>query len=258
MRRLSLIILFALGCQAPPEPKSPIAPSANATEYFHHSLDAVLSAAYVASRFEGQVKDESGAELSARGIARWYRSGVLLIELESAGGEALRLLRIGDRAWRFKQQPAEWALYEGPDRPGTGLQDPYGLVAGINVHRESFKFWEPKGKCFHAAWDDWELEPAPAALASLFHCLVPDLRVNEGATRLRAEALIEEKGLGQVKVKGVIAGSRNGTERTYKVDSSVQLLFQPAPPPMQFEDIPAPFTPDMKAAVRKAMREEGK
>jgi hypothetical protein len=233
MRHSWAVFALLAGCGSPPSDLPVITPEDRAP--LQERLRAALSAPHVVGRFYAEYKVGNQVRTSCRGIARAFRSGVVLIEELSESGPELRVLRVGDRAWVYREgwQDATGTPLAGL---GTGFQSPYEVLAVLDVAAAKFVAAERGGM---ACPDMKDLE--------FFRPLT-----DRAGVRPPAGARIE----GLLKL-----GFRDGpliTKFTVQSGGSViwaakmDIMSWGAAPPMTFDEIPAPFTPEMKAAVRKA------
>lgn len=235
MRRLLAALVLLAGCASP----APAPPDAADRAHLQQRLRDALDAPFVLGKFYAEYEVDGRVKVKCKGTARAFRSDVVMIEEESESGPPLRLLRVGDRAWMYKEgwQDAAGTAWEGL---GAGFQDPYEVLAVLDTAAARFvPHWQGGISC-------------------------PDLK---GADLLRP--LSNRAGVHPPKgaaVDGVLKrgfsegplvtrfSAETGPSTVWIAKMDI-VSWGPAPP-MTFDDIPAPFTPDMKAAVRKAT--EGK
>lgn len=242
MRRLGAFLALLAGCAAP-SPR-PYAPDSEDRAALKERLQAAFEAPFVMGRFYGEYEVGGKVLFSCRGTSRGYRSGVVLIEEESKTGPPLRALRVGDKAWIYKDG---WRDTSGTDSEGlgTGFQNPHHVLSALDAAESVFIPHQQGG----------------------IACSVRDRSFLRALSdRARADTSVGPH------IEGVLkAGFRDGplvTRFSFALEPQISglpvtvwiakmdIMSWGAAPPMTFDDIPAPFTPDMKAAVRKAT--EGK
>jgi hypothetical protein len=163
-----------------------------------------------------------------------------MIEEDAKSGPPRRLLRVGDRAWVYEDGWKDSAG-TGWAASGTGFQNPQVVLAALEPAAAAFVPHRQGGiEC--AGRDRSILRPLtdragaqPPSGAPIEGVLKSGFREGSLITRFSAE---------------------NGPSNVWIAKMDI-VTWGPAPP-MTFDDIPAPFTPDMKAAVRKVLDEEGK
>lgn len=228
MRRLAATLLLISGCASPASP-----PSAADQESLQARLRSALDSPYAVGRFYAEYEADGRVLMKCRGTARAFRSGIVQVEEEAATGTPLRLLRVGDRAWIHRDGWKDAAGTEW-ETLGTGFQSPYEVLQALETAAEKFAAHRQGG--IVCPGDRRMLDPV--------------------ACRARSHPPED------VPIEGVLkAGFRDGpliTRFSAEIGTSTVWIAKmdivswgPAPP-MRFDDIPAPFTPDMKAAVRKA------
>ena len=236
---LAAAIAVLAGCGTPSTP-TPAAPTAEDRAGLAKRLRAASEAPYVLGRFYAEYETEGAVKTSCRGISRAYRTGVVFIEEEPAAGAPTLLLRVGGRTWVYEDgwrdaAGTRWA------RLGTGFQNPFEVLTILEEAAEAFQPHRQGGmRC-----------AGPGAEAAL-------------------RPLVDRAGVGPpagVPVDGVLkTGFQDGSLVTrFSAESGrsvwitkMDIVSWGPAPPMRFDDIPAPFTPDMKAAVSKALQEQGK
>ena len=236
MKRFWVVLLLFPGCASPK--LEPASRTPEDRERLHERLQEASGSPFVQGRFYAEYETGGKVVMSCRGTARGFRAGVVLIEEESKSGAPLRLLRVGDRAWVYKEG---WQDTAGTpsESVGTGFQNPYDVLAALDGAGEKFIPHRQGGiECplrdasmLRALSDRAGAQPPPDA--RIEGVLKAGFRDGPLVTRFSAE-----KGASTVWIA--------------KMDI---VSWGPAPP-MRFDDIPAPFTPDMKAAVRKATEEK--
>lgn len=238
MRRICLAAVLMAGCSSPSGEST--LPTGEDRAQLLERLEAALQAPYVSGRFYAEYEVDGRVLMKCRGISRGFRSGVVMIEEESESGGPLLLLRVGDRAWIYKDgwQDSAGTGWAGL---GRGFQNPYDVLAILESAAEKFLPHRQGGIFCPALKGHAILEPLsdragahPPERAPIDGVLKKGFREGPLVTRFSAE---EGSAVWIAKMDIVNWG--------------------PAPP-MRFDDIPAPFTPDMKAAVRKALQEDGK
>ena len=232
MRRL--IFLFCLaGCSTPAiAPAPPPGPEDQAR--LRERLREALESPYVLGRYYAEYEVDGKVLTKCRGTARGFRSGVVLIEEETGSGAPLRLLRVADRAWMFQDGWKE-AAGTAWESIGSGFQSPYEVLEALEKAAEAFVPHRQGGI---------DCPGGRSVLRPL-------------AERAGAHPTPDQP------VEGVLkAGFQDGPLVTrFSAGqgmwiAKMDIVSWGAAPPMRFDDIPAPFTPDMKAAVRKAQQEE--
>jgi len=227
--------VFALlaGCGSPPSGLPAITPEDRAP--LQERLRAALSSPHVAGRFYAEYKIGTQVRTSCRGIARAFRSGVVLIEERSESGPELRVLRVGDRTWVYQEG---WRDATGTPLAGlgTGFQSPYEVLAVLDGAAAKFVAAERGGMA------------------------CPDMKDFEFFSPLTDRAGVRPPP--GARIKGLLKlGFRDGPLVTkFYVEGECSVIWAAkmdimswgAAPPMQFDEVPAPFTPEMRAAVRKA------
>jgi hypothetical protein len=201
-------------------------------------LQAAFEAPFVMGRFYGEYEVGGKVLFSCRGTSRSFRSGVVLIEEESKSGAPLRVLRVGGRAWIYKEGWQDTAGTEC-EGLGTGFQNPHDVLSALDLagstlapHQQGGMACPGQDRSFLRALSDRAVAHPPSD-APIDGVLKTGFREGPLVTRFSTE-------------------SGPSTVWIAKMD----IVSWGAAPPMTFDDIPAPFTPDMKAAVRKAT--EGK
>lgn len=229
---LFALILLA-GCTSTPAAPAP-PPGAEDQARLRERLREALESPYVLGRYYAEYEVGGKVLTRCRGTARGFRSGVVLIEEETESGAPLRLLRVADRAWMFQDGWRE-AVGTAWESVGSGFQSPYEVLEALEKAAEAFTPHRQGGiDC-----------PSGRAL------------LRPLAERAGAHPAAEQP------VEGVLkSGFKDGPLVTrFSAGQGAWIAkmdvvsWGPAPP-MRFDDIPAPFTPDMKAAVRKALQEE--
>lgn len=232
MKHALAALLFLAGCTSTPAAPAPLGAEDQAR--LRERLREALESPFVLGRYYAEYEVDGRVLTKCRGTARGFRSGVVLIEEETESGTPLRLLRVADRAWMFKDGWRE-AAGTAWESGGAGFQNPYEVLEALEKAAEAFAPHRQGGiDC-----------PGGRAL------------LRPLAERAGAHPAAEQP------VEGVLkSGFRDGPLVTRfsaghgawiaKMDV---ISWGPAPP-MRFDDIPAPFTSDMKAAVRKALQEE--
>jgi hypothetical protein len=200
---------------------------------------AALDAPFVMGRYYAEYEVEGRVLMKCRGTSRGYRSGVVLIEEDADSGGPLRLLRVGDRTWIFKEGWVD-AAGSGWASSGKGFQNPYEVLETLERAAETFAPHRQGG--IACPGERSVLRPladraaaAPPPGAPIEGVLKSGFREGSLVTRFSAE---------------------DGPSTVWI--AKMDLVNWGPAPPMQFDDIPAPFSPDMKAAVRKALQGEGK
>ena len=236
MRRSWIVFALLSGCAAPAPESAPLVPED--LDHLQERVRTALESPFVLSRFYAEYEVDSKVKVSCKGTSRGFRSGVVLIEEESPAGPPRRGLRVGDRAWIYE---GGWkdASEAGLKDLGAGFQNPYEVLAVLETAAGKGLFYNRGGMVC-------EMKD-PGFMSPLF-------------ARPGAETPEE------VQIDGTMkSGFREGPLVTrFSVSNGTKLFWLAkvdivswgSAPPMQFDDIPAPFTPDMKAAVRKAT--EGK
>src|SRR6185295_15637429 len=129
--------VFALlaGCGSPPSDLPAITAEDRAP--LQERLRAALAAPHVVGRFYAEYKIGTQVQTSCRGIARAFRSGVVLIEERQESGPELLVLRAGDRTWVYRDgwQDATGTPLAGL---GTGFQNPYEVLAVLDAAAGEF------------------------------------------------------------------------------------------------------------------------
>lgn len=234
MRRTWAALALLAGCAAPPPEVVPPSPEDRAR--LQERVRSALEAPFVLARFYAEHEVDGRVRISCRGIARGFRSGVVWIEEESLSGSTRRLLRVGDRAWVYEDG---WraAGEKGLDGLGTGFQNPQEVLLVLEAAAERFVPSRQGGLACPGLKDMGFLRPLtdrsdarPPVEAPIEGVLKTGFREGPLTTRF-----------------GVTDAARSVWIAKVDIES-----WGPAPP-MSFDDIPAPFTPDMKAAVRKAL-----
>ena len=235
MRRLWMLLLLA-GC-ASPAPPAPPDPEDRAA--LQKRLRDALDAPFVMGKFYAEYEVGGRIRAKCRGTARAFRSGVVMIEEETESGPPLRLLRVGERAWHYREG---WLDAAGTPWAGlgTGFQDPYEVLGVLETaagqfvpHRQggmSCKGGNILGPLTNRAG------VAPPQGTEVDGVLKTGFREGSLVTRFSSITKV------------------NGAEAAWI--AKLDIVGWGGAPPMTFDDIPAPFTSDMKAAVRKAT--EGK
>jgi hypothetical protein len=206
------------------------------------SFDEALKEERLSFKISVRIK-EVGAEVQRQdGTVRQFAGGVILV----SSGE-LRLIRIGDLAWAFDRAARLWKAYDGT--AGRGGHDLIAMVRRWADHRADFK---PSRRDCDTPWVDYEIDPAPSALFSSLHAFFPGLKIDESATRLKAEVVDEHRGLGALELNGALAGTRDG--KFVKTDIQVRWvrIFEERPAPMAFDDVKVGFNQEMTDALKKA------
>jgi len=237
MRRPWILLGFLTSC-ASPAPES-LPPSAEDRDNLQARVRAALQAPYVMGRYYGEVEVDGKVVSSCRGTSRGFRSGVVMIEEESATGAPLRLLRVGDKAWIYD---VGWKVAAGTRwaAAGTGFQNPYEMLSVLETaaekflaHRQGGIWWsDGRNRALLDALSD-RAERYPPAGTDIEGVLRTGFRDGPLVTRISAET---------------------GSDTVWIAKMDIETWG--AAPPMQFDDIPAPFPPEMRAAVQKAT--EGK
>jgi hypothetical protein len=244
MRRLGAFFALLAGCTAPSPSPRPYAPDSEDRAALRQRLQAASEAPFVMGRFYGEYEVGGKVLFSCRGTSRGYRSGVVLIEEESKTGPPLRALRVGDKAWIYKEG---WQDTAGTDCEGlgTGFQNPHHVLTALDSAESVFIPYQQGGidcpvrdRSFLRALSD-RAGAHPPADAPILGVLKAGFREGPLVTRFSFE--LEPQISGQPVIVWI---------------AKMDIVSWGAAPPMTFDDIPAPFTPDMKAAVRKAT--EGK
>lgn len=237
--RTFLAAAFAIlaGCGTPSTP----APAPLTTEDragLAKRLRAAIESPYVLGRFYAEYETEGKVRTSCRGISRAYRTGVVFIEEEPASGSPTMLLRVGGRTWVFDEgwRDAAGTRWAGL---GTGFQNPYEVLSTLEAAAETFQPHRQGGMACAGPGAEAALRPlveragaGPPAGAPVDGVLKSGFRDGSLVTRFSAES-----------------------GRSVWIAKMDIVSWGPAPP-MRFDDIPAPFTPDMKAAVSKALQEK--
>jgi hypothetical protein len=235
MKRAWPILALLAGCSTSPA----YVPDSDDRAHLQARLREALDSPHVMGKFYAEYESGGRVLTSCRGTARGFRSGVVMIEEESKTGAPLRLLRVGDRAWIYNEG---WKDSAGTGWAGlgTGFQNPFAVLAALESSSGVLVPHEQGGLACSA--DRSMLRPLteragahPPAEAPIDGVLKSGFREGPLVTRFSAE-------------------TGPSTVWIAKMD----ITNWGAAPPMSFDDIPAPFTPDMKAAVRKALQEEGK
>jgi len=223
---VGLFLALLAACSAPaPEPEE-------SKEALAAAFKESLAAAYLLARFDGITENE----MQVRGTARWYRSGVLLVDMKETGSGRVRLLKIGAQAWIFDEPSKAWtdAARAGRAEDGMGFAHPFELISALSLEVPSFKGWHGAFVLRDAGGKGDEY-------------VKPLLRgAGKGGAESRLGVRVE---LGESQKMRIEFSGRVGSRRCM---ASVDIHSSATPPPMQFDDIPSPFTPEMKAAVRKA------
>ena len=239
MRRSWILLGLLTSCASPAPSADP--PSAADRESLQARLRAALEAPYVMGKFYGEVEVDGKMVASCRGTSRGFRSGVVLLEEEPASGAPLRLLRVGDKAWIYDDgwknaAGTRWAA------AGTGFQNPYEMLSVLETAAEKFSPYRQGG----ISWSDGRNR---ALLNSL-----SDRAERYPPAGTEIEGVLKKGFRDGPLVTRISAETGNDTVWIAKMDI---VNWGPAPP-MQFDDIPAPFPPEMRAAVQKAQQGEGK
>src|SRR5688572_19446811 len=100
-------------------------------------LREALESPYVLGRYHAEYEVGGRVLTKCRGTARGFRSGVVLIEEETESGAPLRLLRVADRAWMFKDGWRE-AAGTAWESVGAGFQSPYEVLEALEKAAEAF------------------------------------------------------------------------------------------------------------------------
>jgi len=236
MRRSCAVFALLAGCASPPPGPAPL-DQADARR-LEERLLAAFGAPYVLGRYYAEYEVGGKVLMSCRGTSRGFRSGVVLIEEESNSGAQLRILRVGGRAWIYKEGWQDTAGTEC-EGLGTGFQNPHDVLSALDSasskfvpHRQGGMDCPGRDRSFLRALSD-RAGAHPPAGAPIEGVLKTGFREGPLVTRFSAE---------------------NGPSTVWIAKMDI-VSWGPAPP-MTFDDIPAPFTPDMRAAVRKAT--EGK
>lgn len=236
MKRAWPLLALLASCSAPP----PYVPDSDDRAHLQARLREALDAPFVMGRFYGEYEVDGRIVTSWRGTARGFRSGVVMIEEASRAGAPRRLLRVGERAWIFNDG---WKDTAGTAWAGLGMgfQNPFVVLEALEPAAAAF-VPHRQGGIDCPGRDRSILRPltdapgaSPPADATIDGVLKSGFREGPLVTRFSAES-----GLSTVWI------------------AKMDIVKWGAAPPMSFDDIPAPFTPDMKAAVRKALQEEGK
>lgn len=205
------------------------------------AFQSVLGADSLTATFSGRVVEGSNPAREVRGVARWYRGGILTVDVEAPEEERDRILRIGDRAWRFDAAGGKWDSVAGR-KEGTGFQDPFELLS--TLHRALERAPEVR---IH------ENEPIividePDGIA-LFGPLLRGEKFMTGTSH----AMLDLDGGSSIQRVDLKAGYMAGYSVPYPIRCDARVEIIPSQtPPMKFGDIPAPFTEEMRAAVQKA------
>ena len=238
MRRILLAAALLAGCSSPQPPPAPVTPGDLAA--LKVRIEEAESAPYVTGRFYAEYEVDGRVLMKCKGVTRAFRSGVVMIEEENDAGAPLQLLRVAGKSWIYKEgwqdsTGTPWASL------GTGFQNPYEVLDLLEAAAGRFVPHRQGGMSLEEVRDRAMLDP---------------LSVRAGAGPP-----------GTVRLEGVLkAGFRDGplvTRISAESGKAVWIAkldidrWGPAPP-MRFDDIPAPFTPDMNAAVRKAQQEDVK
>jgi hypothetical protein len=201
-------------------------------------LQEAQAAPYVSGRFYAEYEVDGRVLMKCKGVTRGFRSGVVMIEEESETGSPVQLLRVGGKSWIYKEgwqdsTGTPWASL------GQGFQNPFEVLNVLQAAADRFVPHRQGGMALDEIRDRAILDPlsaragaAPSGAVRLEGVLKQGFRDGPLITRISAE---DGKAMWLAKLD---------------IDR-----WGPAPP-MRFDDIPAPFTPDMNAAVRKARQEE--
>lgn len=227
MKKTAGLFLAALaGCAAPaPEPEG-------SRDALAVAFQESLAASHLLAHFEG-IAD---GDRAVKGTARWYRSGVLLVDMEEKGGGRVRLLRIGGQAWIFDEAAQAWtdAARAGRAEDGMGFAHPFELISALSLEAQSFK----------GRHGGFVLRDTGSKGGEYVKPLLRGADKVKAETRLGVRVEVGESHRMRIEFSGRV-GSR-------RCMASVDIRSSATPPPMQFDDIPSPFTPEMNAAVRKA------
>jgi len=225
-----LFLALLAGCSAPaPEPEGD-------RDALAAAFGNALGSAYLLARFEGTTEND----VAVKGTARWYRSGVLLVDMDEKGGGRVRLLKIGAQAWIFDASAQAWiAARPAQGIYARGLANPYELVSSLNAEVRAFR--SQRGGF---VWNE-----AGAGGRELLDPLLRLIDIDPEA-ECRLGIRVEVKAPDRMRI------GFSGRVLARLCFASVEIRSSATPPPMQFDDIPSPFTPEMKAAVRKATEEK--
>jgi hypothetical protein len=225
-RSIGLVLALLASCAAPvPEPEGDRSALAAA-------FQQTLGASYLVARFEGS----ADGNRRAKGTSRWYRSGVLLVDMEESGGGRVRLLKIGAGAWAFDESAGAWidAAKAGRADVGGGFANPVELISALNSEVESFQ-------ARRGAYLKHESGPRSR---EFLKPLLGGVEPAEGESRLGIR--VEVGGPDRMRIEF------SGRVDARRCMAWVNIRSSGTPPPMQFDDVPSPFTPEMNAAVLKA------
>lgn len=225
------------GCSPPQAPPAPPTPEDRAA--LKERLEEAQAAPYVSGRFYAEYEVEGRVLMKCKGVTRGFRSGVVMIEEESDSGAPLQLLRVGGKSWFYKEG---WKDAAGTpwESLGTGFQNPYDVLAVLQASTKEFVPHRLGGMSLTVA-DRAILDPLSK-------------RAGAGPPGdVRLEGVLK-KGFREGPFVTAVNAQSGSAWWIAKLDID---RWGPAPP-MRFDDIPAPFTPDMNAAVRKAQQEDAK
>ena len=231
MRRFAAVLALLAGCSTPPEAPAPTPADRGPLQ---DRLKAALDAPYALGRFYAEHEVDNKVTFSCRGTSRGYRSGIVLIEEETPAGAPLRILKVGDRVWTFEEG---WKETDGTPlrRLGSGFQSPFEVLAALDAAADAFAPGRQGGMDCRR-WNATQFlgpltdrSKAPPAGSRFEGVLKSGFREGPLVTRFSAE---------------------NGSSEVWI--AKMDIVSWGAAPPMSFDDIPAPFTPEMNAAVQKA------
>lgn len=236
MRRALAALAILAGCGSPSSGLAPLVPDDR--PFLQERVREALDAPYVVANFYAEYESAGQVKASCKGTSRGFRSGVVLVEEESGPGGRRRILRVGGRAWIYNEGWRD-ASGAGLKNAGAGFQDPYEVLAVLDSAAQRFVAAPGGGM--------------ECAGVKGFKILGPLL--DRADAQPPAEAAID--GLLKSGFRGGALVTRFSITRgsEFWMAKADVVSWGPAPP-MTFDDIPAPFTPEMKAAVRKAT--EGK
>jgi hypothetical protein len=231
MRRFWAVFALLAGC-APPETTPP---SPEDRVRLQETLRSALESPYVLARFYAEYEVDNQVKVSCRGTTRGFRSGVVLVEEESPTGAPLRVLRVGDRAWVFKDGWQD-AIGTGLEGLGTGFQNPYEVLSILDSAAAPFVI-SSRG---------WMMCPDMKDMGFLLPLLSRSAAAPPAGSRIEGALKSGFKG-GPLPTRFSVS---NGGSAIWI--AKLDIVTWGAAPPMQFDEVPAPFTPEMRAAVRKA------
>ena len=236
MKRAWPILVLLSACST----SRPAIPDVDDRHHLEARLREAGDAPFVMGRYYAEYETDGRVVTNCHGTARGFRSGVVMIEEDSLTGATRRLLRVGDRAWIYDggwkdSAGTEWAAF------GTGFQNPFVVLDALESAAKAFVAHRQGG----------------------IECPAPDRSILAPLTERKGAEVPSGTAIEGVLKSGFREGSlitrfsaESGPSKVWIAKMDI-VNWGPAPP-MTFDDIPAPFTPDMKAAVRKAMDGEGK